>query len=226
MKKPKSARSLSGRDVKIKTEQGITFTGRILKMIQEESAGQQASSADSKGFHPFIIRKKDSFCVYLPEWRVSGVGGTLEEAYMKFERNMKDVESNAAAFGLSALTPEPYPLLKKRFVLQELALFFVKVASSAFIVILLVVLLLPNIAAALRHNLREMLPKEIISAELKDPRYWAIQFPAQMNARLDRLKPEEEEQMRSEWNRLLGRTVPIVSPLTCQPQAKAKPARP
>lgn len=195
-------------------------------MLRDENDAQKPSSAESKGFHPVIIRKKDSFCVYLPEWKVSGAGSSLEEAYQQFERNVKAVEAHAAEFGLSALTPEPYPVLKKGAVLQDLTLFFVKVASSAFIVVLLVVLLLPNIAAALRHNLREMLPKEIISAELKDPRYWAIQFPSQMNERLDRLKPEEEEQMRNEWNKLLGRTVPIVSPLTCQPQAKVKPARP
>lgn len=194
-------------------------------MLRDETDGEKFPSAASKGFHPLIIRKKDSFCVYLPEWKVSGVGSSLEDAYLQFEQNLQEVEAHAGEFGLSALTPEPYPVLRKGAVLQDLALFFVKVASSAFIVIVLVVLLLPNIAAALRHNLKEMLPKEIISAELKDPKYWALQFPAQMNARLDRLKPEEEEQMRNEWNKLLGRTVPIVSPLTCQPPAKAKPAR-
>lgn len=194
-------------------------------MLRDETDAGRFPSAESRGFHPMIIRKKDCFCVYLPEWKVSGAGASLEEAYRQFELNLKTVEAHAAEFGLSALTPEPYPLLRKSAVLQELALFFVKVASSAFIVILLVVLLLPNIAAALRHNLKEMLPKEIIPIELKDPKYWAIQFPEQMNARLDRLKPEEEEQMRKEWNKLLGRTVPVVSPLTCSPQNKAAPAR-
>jgi hypothetical protein len=195
-------------------------------MLRDETAGQKPPSAESKGFHPVIIRKLDSFCVYLPEWKVSGVGNSLEEAYLQFEQNLKAVEAHAAEFGLSALTPEPYPVLTRGAVLQGLALFFVKVASSAFIVILLVVLLLPNIAAALRHNLREMLPKEIIPVELKDPKYWALQFPAQMNARLDRLKPEEEEQMRYEWNKLLGRTLPLISPLTCQPLAKTKLTHP
>jgi hypothetical protein len=195
-------------------------------MLRDEIDDEKLPSAASKGFHPLIIRRQDSFCVYLPEWKVSGVGSSLEEAYLQFEQNLKAVEAHAVEFGLSALTPEPYPVLRKEAVLQDLALFFVKVASSAFVVILLVVLLLPNIAAALRHNLKEMLPKEMIPAELKDPKYWVLQFPAQMNARLDRLKPEEEEQMRNEWNKLLGRTVPIVSPLTCQQQAKIKPARP
>lgn len=194
-------------------------------MIRNETDAKKSFSIESKGFHPLILRKDDSFCVYLPEWKVIGVGASLEEAYRQFEQNCKAVEAHAAEFGLSALTPEPYPVLKRGAVLQELTLFFVKVASSAFIVILLVVLLLPNIAAALRHNLKEMLPKEIIPVELKDPKYWALQFPAQMNGRLDRLKPEEEEKMRNEWSKLLGRTVPIVSPLTCQPQAKTKPVR-
>ena len=203
-----------------------SIRGKVGKMLRDETDGEKPTSAASKGFHPLIIRKQDSFCVYLPEWKVSGVGRSLEEAYQQFEQNLRSVEAHATEFGLAALTPEPYPVLKKAVVLQDLALFFVKVASTAFIVILLVVLLLPNIAAALRHNLKEVLPKEIIPAELKDPKYWALQFPAQMNARLDRLKPEEEEQMRNEWNKLLGRTVPIVSPLACQPQTKAKPVRP
>lgn len=194
-------------------------------MIRRETDAKKSFSIESKGFHPLIIRGENNFCVYLPEWKVSGVGVSLQDAYTQFEKNFKAVQENAADFGLAALTPEPYPMLRKGVVLQELTLFFVKVATSAFIVILLVVLLLPNIAAALRHNIKEMFPKEIIAAELKDPRYWAVKFPAQMNARLDRLKPEEEEQMRNEWNRLLGRTVPIVSPLTCEPQTKAIPAR-
>lgn len=194
-------------------------------MLRSGTDSSKKLSVESKGFHPFILRKEDSFCVYLPEWKVSGVGPSLEEAYQQFEKNCRAVEAHAEEFGLAALTPDAYPVLKRRAVLQDLGLFFVKVASSAFIVIVLVVLLLPNISAALRHNLKEMLPKEIISAELKDPKYWAVQFPAQMNARLDRLKPEEEEQMRNEWNRFLGRTVPIFGPLTCQPPVKEKPTR-
>ena len=111
-------------------------------------------------------------------------------------------------------------------VLQELKLFFIKVASAAFtVILLLVVLLLPNITSALRHNLKEMLPKEIIPVELLDPKYWALQFPAQMNAGLDKLKPEEEEKMRDDWNRLLGRTLSIVSPVTSQPKEELEHSR-
>jgi hypothetical protein len=197
-------------------------------MGQSRNDKPEASCSRSKGFHPLIIRQANGFCVYLPEWRISGTGPSLEDAYRDFEEKMAATERNTAEFGLLALTPEPYPTIKKRAILQELALFWIKVGSTALIAILSVVLLLPNISAALRHNLKEIIPKEIFSPELKDPRYWAIQFPAQMNARLDRLKPEEEEQMRNEWNRFLGRTVPIFTPLGCpsETKAKAKPGRP
>lgn len=197
-------------------------------MDRSENDMNEASRTGSKEFHPLIVRQANGFCVYLPEWRVSGAGPSLEEAYRDFEHKMAAAERNTAEFGLLALTPEPYPTIKKRAVLQELVLFWIKVGSTACIAILSVVLLLPNISAALRHNLKEIIPKEIFSPEFKDPRYWAIQFPSQMNARLDRLKPEEEEQMRNEWNRLLGRTVPIFNPLGCpsETKAKAKPGHP
>ena len=189
-------------------------------MTVNDTDDKKSLSSGLKEFHPLIIRKDGSFCVYLPEWKVSGVGPTLEEAYRKFEQNFEAVEAHAAEFGLSALTPEPYPVLKRVAILQELKLFFIKVASAAFTVILLVVLLLPNITSALRHNL-----KEIIPVELQDPKYWALQFPAQMNAGLDKLKPEEEEKMRNDWNRLLGRTLSIVSPVTSQPKEELKHSR-
>lgn len=189
-------------------------------MIRNKTDAKKAFFIESKGFHPLIIRKDDSFCVYLPEWKISGVGTSLEEAYRQFEQNCKAVEAHAAEFGLSALTPEPYPVLKKGAVLQDLTMFFVKLASSAFIVILVIILLLPNISVAVRHNL-----KEIITTELRNPRYWALEFPAQVNARLDRLTAEEEEKMRNEWSKLFSRTAPIVSALTCQPQKQSKPVR-
>lgn len=204
----------------------VSHTREGTEMLRNENDSQKSSFTEPESFHPMILRNQNGFCVYLPEWKISGVGESLEDAYLQFEQKIKAAKADAAEFGLAALTSEPYPVLTKAAVLQDLMLFFVKVASSSFIVILLVVLLLPNIAAAFRHNIKEMFPKEIIPAELKDPRYWAVQFPEQMNARLDRLKPEEEAQMRNEWNKLLGRTAPIISPLTCQPQVKARPARP
>lgn len=194
-------------------------------MLQGKTDRQNYFSDELKGFHPVILRNDSGFCVYLPEWKVSGAGPSLEEAYQQFFYNFKAVEAHAKDFGLAALTPDPYPVLKGRAVFQELTLFFIKVAASAFIVILLVVLLLPNIAAALRHNLKEMVPKEIIPIEFKDPKYWALQFPRKINERLDRLTPEEERQIRNEWSKLLGRTAPIVGPTTCQTQAKAKPSQ-
>jgi len=197
-------------------------------MDRSENDMNEASRTAARGFHPLIVRQAKGFCVYLPEWRVSGSGPSLEEAYRDFEDKMAAAERNTAEFGLQALTPEAYPTIKKRALLQELVLFWIKVGSTAFIAIVSVVLLLPNISAALRHNLKEIIPKEFFSPELKDPRYWAIQFPSQINARLDRLKPEEEDQMRNEWNRLLGRTVPIFTPLGCpsETKGKAKPGRP
>jgi len=158
--------------------------------------------------------------VYLPEWKVSGVGQSLEEAYLQYEKNFKGVREHGEKFGLSYLTSEPYPSLKRSDILQELILFFIKVASTAFIVILLFILLLPNITASLRHNI-----KEIIPVEWKDPKYWALQFPAQINARLDGLEPEEEKKMQNEWDKLIERTSPIVSPFRCLPPAKIKTAR-
>jgi hypothetical protein len=191
-------------------------------MNQCESGPGEATFIMAKGIHPMVIRKTSGFCVYLPEWRVSGVGPSLEDAYRDFESKMSVAERNDAEFGLQVLAPETYPGLKRSAIFQELMLFWIKVGSSALIAVLTVVLLLPNISAALRHNIKEIIPKEIFSPELKDPRYWAIQFPSQMNARLDRLKPEEEAQMRNEWNKLLGRTVPIFSPLGCSSESKLK----
>tara|TARA_B110000438_G_C15806398_1_gene647573 strand:+ start:1824 stop:2417 length:594 start_codon:yes stop_codon:yes gene_type:complete len=186
-------------------------------MIPLESSKHKSSATKSEEFHPIIIHKNNSFCVYLPEWRVSGVGSTLEEAYLKYEHNVSEIEANAVKFGLYALTPEPYPTLKKTAVLQKIGLYLAKVSASIFVVVLMLVLLLPNISASIRHNLRTLVP-----AELTSPKYWAIQFPTKMNERLGRLKPEEETQMREEWSRLLGRTVPIFDPLICQSQKETK----
>lgn len=190
-------------------------------MNQDDNAKLKKTAALDNDFHPMILRRDDSFCVYLPEWNVSGEGASLAEAFQQYELNKKAVELRAAKYGLATIVPEPYPALKRAVILQDLGLFFLKVATSTFAVVLVVVLLLPNIGAAFRHQVRELVP-----AEFKEYKYWAIQLPTQMNARLDRLKPEEEKQMNDEWNRLLGRTAPILSPLVCPPQGKTKPARP
>jgi hypothetical protein len=190
-------------------------------MLKNEDNIQNIKENKIKEFYPLIIHNSNGYCVYLPEWRISGTGNSLDEAYRKFEQNFKAIEEHAEMFGLATLTPEPYPQLKRSVILQDLALFYIKVASSALIVILSIVLLMPNISAAVRNSLKEMLPKEIIPIEMKDPRYWAHQFPEQMNNRLDRLTPEEEEKMRTEWSKLLSRTVPVISPtVICSSQKK------
>ena len=180
-------------------------------MNSQENNVKNKFKIEEKGFYPLIIQKKDSYCVYLPEWQLSGVGSTLEEAYTQFQQKFYEIKQHADEFGLSTLTQEPFPVLKWPRIFQELAIFYLKVASSAFIVILMIVLLLPNISAAVRNSIREMMPKEIIPIEMKDPRYWAYQFPEQVNNRLDRLTPEEEQKMRTEWNKLLNRSLPLIS---------------
>ena len=187
-------------------------------MSQDKNPKGKGPSVVGRDFHPIIVQRDDSFCVYLPEWKISGEGASLEEAFRQYELNKRAIELRVAKFELATVTPEPYPTVKRAAILQDLSLFFVKAAASAFAVILVVVLLLPNIGAAFRHQVRELLPRE--------PGFWAIQLPSKLNARLDRFKPEEEEQMRNEWNRLLERTAPIWSPLTCQPRDKTKSARP
>ena len=187
-------------------------------MRQEINRLAKSPSDVDRDFYPIIVQRRGNFCVYLPEWKISGEGATLEEAFRQYEVNKKATEERLAKFELATVTPEPYPTIKMTAVLQDLILYLVKAASSAFVVILVVVLLLPNIGAALKHQIRGLVPLE--------PKFWAIQFPSQLNARLDRLKPEEEEQMRNEWNRLLERTLPIWSPLTNRLPEKAKPDRP
>ena len=182
-------------------------------MLKNEANAQKNIK---KEFYPLIIHNNNGYCVYLPEWRISGTGISLDEAYRKFEQNFKAIEEHAEMFGLATLTPEPYPQLKKRAILQDLALFYIKVASSALIVILSIVLLLPNISAAVRNSLKEMLPKEIIPIEMKDPKYWALRFPEEINTKMDKLKPEEEKIMKKEWNKLLNRTLPILNTNTCK----------
>lgn len=187
-------------------------------MSQRENPGVKDSSVGDKNFHPIIVQRDGRFCVYLPEWRISGEGQSLEEAYRQYELNKHELEARSAKFELATVTPDPFPTVKKGVILHDLGLFFVKSAFSAFAVILVVVLLLPNIGAAFRHQVRELLPL--------DPKFWAIQVPSQLNARLDQLKPEEEDQMRNEWNRLLERTAPIWGPLACQPREKPRSVRP
>jgi len=187
-------------------------------MNQDKNVKDEKSSVEAAEFHPIIIRRNGGFCVYLPEWKISGEGGTLEAAYEQFEANKKALELRAEKYGLATLTTDPYPTLKRKTFYQELALSFVKSAISVFATVLVIVLLLPNIGAAVGYQI-----KNIIPAELRDPKFWAIQFPSQVNAKFDRLTPEEEEQMRREWNRLLVRTGPIWRPFVSTTD-KTKPS--
>lgn len=189
-------------------------------MSRHANVKEENPSVGAMDFNPIIIRKNDGFCVYLPEWKIGGEGASLEEAYLQFEANKKTVELRAEKFGLANLTPDPYPTLKNKSFYHELALSFVKSAIGVFATVLVIILLLPNIGAAVGYQI-----KNIIPSELRDPKFWAIQFPSQVNAKLDRLTPEEEEQMRREWNRLLVRTAPMLEPLISTTD-KIKPSRP
>lgn len=179
-------------------------------MIFDNKTEQEQPVFDTSIFHPQIIHKEDNFCIYLPECSVSGEGATLEEAYRQYEMNMKSLEERTKKYGLATITPDPYPILKKRFVLQELGLFFIKSALSVFAVILVVIVLLPNISAAIRNQVTTF-----ISPELKEPKYWVIQLPEHINSQLDRLDREEEEKMLGEWNKLVLRTTPLWGPFKC-----------
>lgn len=158
----------------------------------------------SMNYQPIIIRNDNGFCIYLSELNIKAVGDSISDAYAQFERKIHEEDLRTEEFGLNTFKAEPYPSLKRKNLLQELAMFGAKVAVSAFTTILVVVLLLPNISAALKHNIRETIPME-----LRDPRYWALQFPEQINSRLDRLKPEEQKEIGAQWAKLRERVQEI-----------------
>jgi hypothetical protein len=70
------------------------------------------------------------------------------------------------------------------------------------------------INAALKNTLSQS-AQGIISAESRDPRYWALKFPADINARLDAMNTDERETMFKEWNQLITRTSLLWKPLKC-----------
>ena len=151
-------------------------------------------------YQPIIIRINSRFCIFLPELNIKAIGNTIEEAYEQYEKKLQEENQLNADLDINALISEPYPTLKHKKLLHELAFFSVKVTISIFSFILVVVLLLPNISAAINHSIREAIP-----IELRDPRYWALKFPEQINARLERLKPEEQEQIGEQWAKLKER---------------------
>jgi hypothetical protein len=77
-------------------------------MLKNEANAQDTKDNKIKEFNPLIIHNRNGYCVYLPEWRISGTGNSLDEAYRKFEQNFKAIEEHAEMFGLATLTPEPY----------------------------------------------------------------------------------------------------------------------
>lgn len=171
---------------------------------------------------PIIIRKDDGFCVYLQEWNIGGDGETLEEAYGQYEQNKKSFEARTDKFGLDKINPEPFPSLKRGALLRDLTLYSTKAALASFAVILVVIILLPNIGSAVSHQLTSLL-NIVIRPEFQKPRYWAIELPTKLNAQLDRLNPDEEAKMASEWNKFFMRADPILGPLLRTPQNRAKP---
>lgn len=168
----------------------------------------------SERFNPLILKKNNSFCVYLPEWKISGVGLTLEDAYNEYSKNLKSTCDHFNKFGLSNLTSEPYPKIKNREIKRELTIFLSKVFLSSIVIVMIAVALMPIMSAALKDALKKT-SDGLISAELRDPRYWAVKFPSDINEKLDRMSEEERKKMLAEWNELLTRTSPLWKPLKC-----------
>ena len=152
-------------------------------------------------FHPVIINKNNMFCVYLPEWNLSGEGKTLEQAYQEFEGQKKAFLSRSEKYSLATISPEPYPTLKRAKLYHELVLFFIKVATAAFAIIFVGILLLPHIGAAVRNQILPSLDNPLNRI--------VIDLPTKINERLDRITPEEKEKIKEQWEKLFKRTAPV-----------------
>jgi hypothetical protein len=162
--------------------------------------------------HPVIIDGGATVCVYLPGANVSGEGVSVDDAYRQFKINYAAFEQRERTHGLAAVRPQPFAPIRKPVLWQELSLFFTKTAIAAAAVIVVVVLLLPNIGAAVRYQVNAIVP-----AQLKDPAFWMVQFPAKVNGRFDRMEPAEAEQMKKDWIKLLERATPALQALKCAP---------
>ncbi len=152
-------------------------------------------------FHPTVIRGENSFCVYLPEWNVSGEGRTLQEAWAQYEERIQEAQERAGKFGLATSSPESWPTIRNFSVLRDLSLFFTKIATAAFAVVLVGILLLPHITAALKSQINP-LPEGTFKR-------LAIETPAKLNEKFDRLSPEEQQQLIHQWGKLWKRTAPF-----------------
>jgi hypothetical protein len=162
--------------------------------------------------HPVIIDGGSTICVYLASANISGEGASIEEAYREFRTNYAAFEQRKKAYGLPAAGFEQIVPIRKPVLWQQLSLFFTKTAIAAAAVVAVVVLLLPNIGAAVRHQVNAVVP-----AQLKDPAFWMVQFPAKVNGRFDRMDPAEAEQMKKDWAKLLERAAPAIQALKCAP---------
>ncbi len=165
-----------------------------------------------RSFNPEILRKDGAFCVFLPEWNLGAEAATLEEAYRKFEEQRLAMETRAQKFGLSDVSPEPYPAARRRGLLEELGVFFLKTATLTFAVIFVGILLLPHIGAAVRN--------QVAPTAMGKLNQWALDFPAKLNARLDRVTPEEQQQMLEQWGKLLRRSAAAREQLSRQMETK------
>jgi hypothetical protein len=154
--------------------------------------------ANESEYKPIIIQEGNRFCVYLPEKKISGEGESLDDAYNEYLANLRNNETLSKKYGLATISQEPYPSIRYREIVRELIIFWLKICSASAIIILTLVLFLPNIRAAVEHQ---------VSASY---RYWALELPQELNNKFDRLKPEEEFQMSVEWRKLLERAREIV----------------
>jgi len=178
-------------------------------MMDNNTKQGSGGASPANGFHPIIIGRDDGFCVHLAELNVSGEGKTVEEAYRAYTANLVAFEQRRSTYGLATVGPQ-YAPVRKAALWRELSLFFTKTAIAAAAVIIVVVVLLPNIGAAVRHQVSAMVP-----ATLKDPLYWMVQFPTKVNGRLDRMAPADAEQMNKEWSKLIDRSTPVLRALKC-----------
>jgi hypothetical protein len=178
-------------------------------MMDNNTMQGSEGTSPTNGSHPIIIGRDNGFCVHLPELNVSGEGKTVEEAYREFTANLAAFKQLSKNYGLGTIGLQ-YAPVRKTALWRELSLFFTKTAVAAAAVIIVVVLLLPNIGAAVRHQVSAMVP-----ATLKDPLFWMVQFPTKVNGRLDRMEPADSAQMNKEWSKLLDRSMPILRALKC-----------
>jgi hypothetical protein len=176
------------------------------------------SNEHINNFNPLIIKNLEGYCVYLPGWKIFGIGSTLEIAYSEYENNLKQVIKNIDTYDIKddifyKLNPKEGSYQK---IFSEILIFNLKILSSSIILVLTIILLLPNISAAIKNSFKEIIHKDVISSEFRDLKYWAVVFPDQINRKIDSLSTEDERQMKKNWNKLLDRTLQNVKEESCK----------